>query len=220
MTRCPGSRARTSPSAPSRANRLLTLTGRMRQPFLAIDLRLQSHRWMKGLVERGGRIQIESVTVGRLEEIAAEHELTLVAAGRAEPCRIFERHAARSVHDAPQCQLALMCIKGPKMRFDDLPLVPVKFNALPGMGEAFYVPHHHNDVGRMTRGAAPAPRGVPGRGRRRDGAREGLTRLRAGQAEGRPVEAGSVGWRPLAVFAEARRATRGPGRPPARRRRT
>lgn len=132
---------------PEPRNRLLTLTGRMRRPFQAVDVRLQSHRWMKDLVERGGRIELESVTVARLEEIAAAHELTLVAAGRAELCRLFERDAARSVYDAPQRQLTLLCIKGPKMRFDDQPIVPVKFNVFPGAGEVFYMPYFHKDVG-------------------------------------------------------------------------
>ncbi len=52
-------------------NVLLTLLGRLSRPFLAIDLRLQSHRWMLDLVERGGRIVIEDVSVEGLERIAA-----------------------------------------------------------------------------------------------------------------------------------------------------
>ncbi|PTL76763.1 styrene monooxygenase/indole monooxygenase family protein [Vitiosangium sp. GDMCC 1.1324] len=132
---------------PAPLNRLLTLTGRLSRAGQAIDVRLQSHRWMMDLAERGGRIHIESVTVSRLEEIAAAHDLTLVAAGRAELCQLFERDAARSVYDAPQRQLAMMCVKGPKMRFDGLPLVPVKFNAFPEAGEVFYIPYLHKDVG-------------------------------------------------------------------------
>lgn len=51
---------------------------------LAIDLRLQSHRWMHELEARGGRIVIESVSVERLDALAAEHDLTIVAAGKGE----------------------------------------------------------------------------------------------------------------------------------------
>ncbi|MFL5352286.1 styrene monooxygenase/indole monooxygenase family protein [Archangium sp.] len=132
---------------PEPRNRLLTLTGRLRRPGQAIDVRLQSHRWMNDLVARGGRVEIESVTLERLEQIAASHDLTLVAAGRMELCQLFARDAARSVYDAPQRQLAWMCIKGLKMRHDNLPLVPVRFNALPTAGEVFYMPFLHKDVG-------------------------------------------------------------------------
>jgi 2-polyprenyl-6-methoxyphenol hydroxylase-like FAD-dependent oxidoreductase len=132
---------------PSPRNRLLTLTGRMSRPFQGVDMRLQIHRWMLDLVERGGRLELQSVTVDSLEQIAAAHELTLVAAGRAELCRLFERDAARSVYDAPQRQLAMVCFQGPRMRFDNLPLVPVKFNVFPDAGEIFYMPFLHKDVG-------------------------------------------------------------------------
>lgn len=131
---------------PEPRNRLLTLTGRLSRPGQAIDVRLQSHRWMGDLVARGGRIEIESVTVERLEQISAAHELTLVAAGRMELCRLFERDAARSVYDAPQRQLAMVCIKGLK-RQEHLPVLPVVFHAFPNAGEVFYMPFFHKDAG-------------------------------------------------------------------------
>src|SRR5262245_38588224 len=53
---------------PRIGNRLLTLTGRLptSAPALAIDLRLQSHRWMKDLEAAGGRVLVETVDVARL----------------------------------------------------------------------------------------------------------------------------------------------------------
>ena len=62
---------------PKPGNRLATMIGRQSAPGLAIDVRLQSHRWMYELEQRGGRIVIESVTLERLEQIAAAHELTI-----------------------------------------------------------------------------------------------------------------------------------------------
>src|SRR4051794_37653785 len=76
---------------PAPGNRMLTLTGRLRRPFLAIDLRLQSYQWMKEFVARGGQLIIESVGVERLDQIAAENQLTVVATGRSDLCRLFER---------------------------------------------------------------------------------------------------------------------------------
>jgi hypothetical protein len=69
---------------PSPSNRLLTLTGRVRRPALSIDLRLQSHRWMLELIKRGGRVELEKVSIERLDQIAAGNDLTIVATGRAE----------------------------------------------------------------------------------------------------------------------------------------
>jgi 2-polyprenyl-6-methoxyphenol hydroxylase-like FAD-dependent oxidoreductase len=132
---------------PMLGNRMLTLAGRLRRPFLAIDLRLQSHQWMKELVARGGKVEIESVSVQRLEEIAAAHDLTVVAAGRAELCRLFERDAERSVYDRPQRHLAMVCVHGPKLGFDGIPMLPVKLNLLAPAGEAFWVPYFHKDAG-------------------------------------------------------------------------
>lgn len=128
-------------------NRLLTLAGRLEQHFFAIDLRLQSHRWMLELERRGGKIAIEPVTIARLDTIAAENDLTVVAAGRGELCNLFERDAARNVHTEAQRNVVMMCVTGPKLGFDGIPMLPVKFNLFAGIGEAFWVPYHHKDVG-------------------------------------------------------------------------
>ena len=110
---------------PAKDNRLLTLAGRLKDYFLAIDLRLQSHRWMNDFAAKGGKIEIENVTVPRLDEIAAAHELTIVAAGRADLCNLFERDAERSVYDQPQRNLTMIITTGGKMGFAGVPFLPV-----------------------------------------------------------------------------------------------
>jgi 2-polyprenyl-6-methoxyphenol hydroxylase-like FAD-dependent oxidoreductase len=132
---------------PAPGNRMLTVAGRTRRPSVAVDLRLQSHSWMLELEKRGGRIFIEKVSVERLEQIAAEHDLTIVATGRSDLCALFERDAERSVFDKPQRHLAMACLKGPALGFDGIPLIPVKFNLIGNVGEIFFVPYHHKDVG-------------------------------------------------------------------------
>jgi Styrene monooxygenase A putative substrate binding domain len=133
--------------SPAKDNRLLTLAGRLENYFLAIDLRLQSHRWMNDFVAKGGKIEIENVTVPRLDQIAAEHELTIVAAGRADLCNLFERDAARSVYDNSQRNLTMIITTGGKMGFAGVPFLPVKFNFFAPFGESFYVPYYHKDHG-------------------------------------------------------------------------
>ena len=98
---------------PVPGNRMLTMTGSFRRPCLSIDLRLQSHAWMIELEKRGGRLVIESINIERLDQISAENDLTIVAAGRAELSRLFERDAERSVYDKPQRHLAMVCVKAP-----------------------------------------------------------------------------------------------------------
>ncbi|HEX8701425.1 MAG TPA: styrene monooxygenase/indole monooxygenase family protein, partial [Myxococcaceae bacterium] len=132
---------------PVRGNRMLTLAGRTRRPAVAVDLRLQSHSWMQELTKRGGRIEIDKVSTDRLEEIAAEHDLTIMATGRSDLSRIFERDAARSIFDKPQRHLAMVCFKGPPMGFDGIPMLPVKFNMVGNAGEIFFIPYFHKEVG-------------------------------------------------------------------------
>jgi 2-polyprenyl-6-methoxyphenol hydroxylase-like FAD-dependent oxidoreductase len=128
-------------------NQLLTLAGRFSKPFIAVDLRLQCHRWMHAFEARGGQLAIESVTVERLDQISAEHDLTIVASGRAELSRLFERDPQRSVYDKPQRHLAMLIVTGAELGFADVSYLPVKFNFLATDGEAFWVPYYHKDHG-------------------------------------------------------------------------
>lgn len=126
---------------------LIRLVGRFERPFQAVDVRLQSARWMEELERRGGRVLIEQVSVDRLATIAAEHDLTVVATGRADLCRLFERDDERSVYAGPQRKLAMVIATGAKLAVDNLPLLPVKFDFLGTDGEIFFVPYFHKDRG-------------------------------------------------------------------------
>ena len=133
--------------SPTKGNRLLTLLGRFEKYFLAIDLRLQSHRWMLELEKKGGTVEIENVNLDRLEEIAGDHDLTIVAAGRGDIMRLFPRDEARSVYDKPQRKLCMICTKGQPFAFPGTDILPVKFNFFAPYGEAFWVPWYHKDIG-------------------------------------------------------------------------
>lgn len=134
---------------PKIGNRLVTLTGRLpaASPALAIDLRLQSHRWMLDLEAAGGRVVVGEVDVGRLDEIAAAHELVIVATGRGSLAELFPRNAARSVYEAPQRKLAMAIVAGAPMKIAGVPFQPAKFNLIAGVGEAFWIPYLHRDRG-------------------------------------------------------------------------
>lgn len=133
---------------PKLHNQLIRLVGRFQRPFQAVDVRLQSARWMEELERRGGNIHIEQVGVERLNAIAGAHDLTIVAAGRADLCRLFERDAERSVYSAPQRQLTMVITTGGPLSIDEVPMLPVKFDFLGTDGEIFFVPYFHKDHGR------------------------------------------------------------------------
>ena len=133
---------------PARGNRLLTLSGRLATThFQAIDLRLQSHRWMVDLEAAGGRVVIEKIDVDRLDAIAAQHELVLVASGRGALAELFPRNAERSVYTAPQRKLAMVIVTGGGRATEGVPFLPIKFNVFAPYGEVFWMPYFHRDHG-------------------------------------------------------------------------
>ena len=132
---------------PAPGNRLATLTGRQPAPGAAIDVRLQSHRWMHELAARGATIVIEAVSLARLDEIAGQHDLTIVAAGKGELANLFERDPLRSVHSEPQRSVAMLIVHGPALARAGVPFVGVKNNILEGVGEAVWLPYFHRDRG-------------------------------------------------------------------------
>jgi 2-polyprenyl-6-methoxyphenol hydroxylase-like FAD-dependent oxidoreductase len=132
---------------PTLHNPLLHLIGRLRAPFQAVDVRLQSARWMEDLATRGGRVVIGEVTVDALDGIAAEHDLTIVAAGRGPLCNLFARDETRSTYREPQRELAMAIVTGCPASFDGIPFRPVRFDFLGTDGEVFFVPYFHKDAG-------------------------------------------------------------------------
>jgi 2-polyprenyl-6-methoxyphenol hydroxylase-like FAD-dependent oxidoreductase len=143
-------------------NRFLTLLGRFDRPALAIDVRLQSATWMRDLQAQGGKVVIERVSLARLDEIAAAHDLTIVAAGRAELTRLFPRDEARSTHQEPQRMLTMVNVVGPPMTFDTAPWYTlVKFNFFAPHGECFWVPWYSKDGHRGWSVLFEARRGSP-----------------------------------------------------------
>ncbi len=132
---------------PERGNRMATMTGRAPTFFQAVDLRLQSHRWMNDLEAAGGRVIVEKVDPERLDAIAAANDLVLVATGRGPLAELFPRNAERSVYDRPQRKLAMMIVTGAAQAITGVPFLPVRFNIFAPYGEVFWVPYYHRDHG-------------------------------------------------------------------------
>jgi 2-polyprenyl-6-methoxyphenol hydroxylase-like FAD-dependent oxidoreductase len=129
---------------PKLHTRLIDLLGRAQRPFQAVDLRLQCHRWMNDF---DGELVIENVSAERVDAIARDHDLTIIAAGRADLCKLFPRDDARSMYTDARRNLAMVITTGGAMSFEGCPFTPVKFEFLGTDGEAFFVPYFHKDHG-------------------------------------------------------------------------
>lgn len=112
-------------------------SGRLDRVAQATDQRLKMPVWIEEFEQRGGKVIFEDVGVEELERISNEYELTILAAGKGEVVRLFERDASRSPFDKPQRALALTYVHGlePTPEYSR-----VSFNFIPGVGEYFVFP--------------------------------------------------------------------------------
>ncbi|MGO3740990.1 styrene monooxygenase/indole monooxygenase family protein, partial [Kerstersia sp.] len=96
----------------------------------AVDQRVKMPAWLEEFAKLGGNLVIEDVGVAELDRISAEHDLTILAAGKGEVVKLFERDAARSPYDKPQRALALTYVHGlaPTPEYSR-----VSFNFVPGV---------------------------------------------------------------------------------------
>jgi len=117
--------------------KVIDWAARLHRPAQAVDQRVKMPVWMNMVEQRGGRLVIQDAGVAELEVLTAENDLVVLAAGKGEVVKLFERDALRSTFDKPQRALALTYVTG---------LVPspdfsrVTFNLIPGVGEYFVFP--------------------------------------------------------------------------------
>jgi hypothetical protein len=109
---------------------------RLDRPGQAVDQRIKYPGWMKKFQERGGELVIRDADVGDLENYARDSDLLIVAGGKGDIAKLFERDAERSPFDKPMRALALTYVTGL------MPYEPtrVAFNIAPTVGEYFVFP--------------------------------------------------------------------------------
>jgi hypothetical protein len=103
----------------------------------SVDQRVKMPVWMDKFIEMGGELIFEDVGIDALERLANEHELVLLAAGKGDIVRCFERDDIKSAFDTPQRALALTYVHGMTPSED---FSRVAFNLIPGVGEYFVFP--------------------------------------------------------------------------------
>ena len=125
------------PAPDGSGQKAIDWNGKLDRPALSVDQRVKIPVWMGEFERRGGRLSILDAGIDDLERFAASSDLVVVAAGKGEIARMFERDAEKSAFDKPQRALALTYVTG---------MVPrpghsgVCFNLIPGIGEYFVFP--------------------------------------------------------------------------------
>src|SRR5216683_2427324 len=103
----------------------------------SVDQRVKFAGWMKEFAKRGGDLVIKDAGPQDVDELSKSHDLVIVAAGKGEINRMFQRDAEKSPYDKPMRALALTYVKRMVPR---KPFTAVSFNLIPGVGEYFVFP--------------------------------------------------------------------------------
>ena len=115
----------------------ISWASRLDVPAQSVDQRVKMPAWMNEFELRGGKLDFTDAGVEQLESYARSSDLVIVAAGKGDIARLFERDAERSTYDAPQRSLALTYVTGMRPREEHS---AVSFNLIPGVGEYFVFP--------------------------------------------------------------------------------
>ncbi|MFQ5695395.1 MAG: styrene monooxygenase/indole monooxygenase family protein, partial [Terriglobia bacterium] len=103
----------------------------------SVDQRLKFAGWMEAFAKRGGTVVYKEAGVEDLEAYAKSHGLVLVASGKGEISRLFEKDARNSPFATPMRALALTYVKKMVPR---QPFSAVAFSLIPEVGEYFVFP--------------------------------------------------------------------------------
>lgn len=101
----------------------------------SVDQRVKLSAWLELFEARGGRVEFRAADADYLADIAARHELTVVAAGRGALSSLFGRDEARSVYDRPQRALAAFYAWGVTPRGDETDAY-LRNTGMPSAGDA------------------------------------------------------------------------------------
>src|SRR5258708_19037389 len=73
----------------------------------SVDQRIKFAGWMKEFTRRGGNLLIKEANTQAVDGYGKSHDLVLVASGKREINRLFERDAEKSAYDRPMRAVAL-----------------------------------------------------------------------------------------------------------------
>ncbi|HEY2256050.1 MAG TPA: styrene monooxygenase/indole monooxygenase family protein [Variovorax sp.] len=125
------------PHPEQKGAKVIDWAARLRSYAQSVDQRVKIPGWMAEFAKAGGELVIKDAGVEDLETYTRSHDLTVVASGKGEIAKLFERDANKSTFDQPQRALALTYVK--KLRPRE-PYSAVCFNLIPTVGEYFVFP--------------------------------------------------------------------------------
>lgn len=111
----------------------LAFRGDAARPSLFIDMRVYLPRLMEHFGSRGGKVVHAAPGPAEIAALAAEHDVVVVASGRAGLTGMFDRIPERSPYDQPQRRLFAGLFRGIQLPRPFL----FHFNIAPGHGEIF-----------------------------------------------------------------------------------
>lgn len=111
---------------------LVNWRARMKAPGQSVDQRIKMPRWMEEFQRHGGQLLIKEANVAELERYAETSDLVIVANGKGEIGKLFERDAERSRFDKPMRTISLTYVHGMLPR-SDYSALNISIN--PGVGE-------------------------------------------------------------------------------------
>jgi 2-polyprenyl-6-methoxyphenol hydroxylase-like FAD-dependent oxidoreductase len=128
--------------------------GRFQEPVSNLDFRVYLSRLLEDYAARGGHVVAGRRSVEQIVDGTADHDLTVVAAGRDSVREFFPRDASRSPFDKPQRIITACILHG---------IAPVEplgadIHLVPEVGEIFTLPY----LSRHGIQTAIAIEGVPG----------------------------------------------------------
>ncbi|GAA4404898.1 FAD-dependent oxidoreductase [Tsukamurella soli] len=116
-----------------------------------VDVRLRAHDRLTEFVRAGGAFVVQPVTVGDLDAIAADHDLTLLATGKGGLVELFPVDEDRTVYREPQRELLAAAFAGlghgPEVFAHRGGGTHNVFNLHAEHGELWIGPYWHKDIG-------------------------------------------------------------------------
>ena len=125
------------PAPDGSGGKAIDWNGKLDKTAQSVDQRVKIPAWMKEFTRLGGNMVIHDAGIADLEAYAKESDLVIVAAGKGDIAKMFERDAERSQFDKPQRALALTYVTGMAKRPGHS---AVSFNLIPTVGEYFTFP--------------------------------------------------------------------------------
>ena len=125
------------PAPDGSGQKAIDWTGRLDHSAYSVDQRVKIPAWMAEFERLGGTLTIKDATIADLEHYSRQDDLVIVASGKGDIGRLFERDAEKSPYETPQRALALTYVTGMTPRPEHS---AVCFNLIPGVGEYFVFP--------------------------------------------------------------------------------